>query len=236
MKEHLTTRSLALAVMLCVGGLTTEGLAQLPVVTFENGSTTLITYGPAGNTVVLPANEPGKFYFALLTSSAASGPFTFAGAYGTNSASAGRIAVYSPYVVPGWAPCVTMFYEVAGWSSDLGATWNPRWLMNNAPASPADSVWGRGGYFGLSGIAIGGGGCDEPAPIPPWPLFGGSGLRGSIWLRLVLLNSTLKLYHLTSSLVGQPTLTIGFWNRLCSSGPQPVGSLLRITARSPARI
>lgn len=108
----------ATAALLCLGALTTGAFAQ-GWVTMGNGPTTLISYGPAGNSVALSANEPGTFYFSLLISGTATGPFTFAGMYGTNSALAGRISGYTAGVL-GWPGGITMFYEVAGWSANFG--------------------------------------------------------------------------------------------------------------------
>ncbi len=174
--RNAATGSFATAAMLSLGALTTGAFAQ-GLVEFQNNSTVLISYGAAGNTAALPANEPGKFYFALLTSGTETGPFSFAGVYGTNSAGAGRIFICDA-TVPGWPLGATMYYEVAGWSSNLGATWNSQWLVNNAPAGAAGNVWGAAGYFGLSGIALGVAGGFSTLPVPAWILFGGSGLTG----------------------------------------------------------
>jgi hypothetical protein len=174
MKKYLA--ALSLAAMLSMDASTTGAFAQ-GLIFFWNGPVTLISYGALGNTTPLPANEPGAFFFALLTSDTEAGPFTFTGMYGTNSALAGRIASYVNVVI-GWPPGASKNYEVAGWSANLGANWNPRWLVSNLPADPADSVWGAGGYFGLSSVATGMSGGNAPPPSPAWPLFGGSGLTG----------------------------------------------------------
>jgi len=153
-----------LAAILCLSALTTGAFAQ-GLVTFNNGPTTQITSGPAGNTAALAAGNPGAYYFALLTSAAQAGPFTFSGAYATNTAGAGRIAGGTA-TLGSVAPGATFYYEVAGWSSTAGATWNPTWLVN----PPA-------GVFGVSPIGTGTAGGGNP-PAPAWNIFGGTGLAG----------------------------------------------------------
>jgi hypothetical protein len=164
---------------LVVWALASTSFAQ-GLVTFANGPTTLISYGPASSESPLTANEAGGFYFGLLISTNPAAPFTFTGVYATNTATAGRIGPGSYTVaVASWPPCTSLFYEIAGWSSNLGPVWNPGWLVNNLPAPGDDPVWSgapTNSYFGLSGIAEGaasGQFCD-----PALPLFGGSGLQG----------------------------------------------------------
>jgi hypothetical protein len=107
-----------------------------------------------------------------LTSATATGPFSFASVYGTNSATAGRIAQNGATVI-GWLPGATMFYEVAGWSANFGVTFNPAWPTWTPNQFPVH------GYFGLSAIANGvAGGPDGGIPAPAWKLFGGTGLPG----------------------------------------------------------
>jgi hypothetical protein len=161
------------ATILCVSALTTVAFAQ-GLVNFGNGPTTQISFGQINaGFVALPANYPGFFYFALLTSPTANGPFSFSGVYGTNSASAGRIAPYTTSV-PGWAPGATMFYEVAGWQMWQGGsfdrTFDPTWLAGN--------FLGKQGFFGVSWVASGVAGGGLPVPAPAWNLFGGTGLPG----------------------------------------------------------
>lgn len=159
--------------------LALTGFAQ-GLVIFGNGPYELLSYGPTGNESVLPANDAGGFYFALLISTNAAGPFSFTGLYDTNTASAGRIANYA-VGVPGWPPDTLRYYEIAGWSSNLGPVWNPGWLVNNLPAPGDNPVWSgapTNSYFGLSGIAQGYSGGGSPVPGPAWNLFGGTGLQG----------------------------------------------------------
>lgn len=171
-----------LAAMLCLGALTNGAFAQ-GTVSFANGPTTLISIDDGGahsvmDPGIIAANDAGGFYFALLISSSSTGPFTFSGVYATNTAGAGKLGpgTYNP-AVPGWATGTPMFFEVAGWSSNLG-TWKSQWMLNNFPAPASDSIWAgtsANTYFGLSGIASGsaGGGV-----APAFPLFGGTGLAG----------------------------------------------------------
>jgi hypothetical protein len=69
-----------------------------------------------------------------------------------------------------------MFFEVAGWSSSLGATFNSAWVnadgsVNNGALASAT------GFFGVSPIASGiaGGG---PLSLPAQPIFGSTGVSG----------------------------------------------------------
>jgi hypothetical protein len=146
MKTYLI--QLSLAAMLGMGALTSRAFAQ-GLVTFANGPTTLVsityfTNGPPGPAVPIPANNPGAFYFGLLTNSSPVGPFTFTGVYATNTADAGLLgsASYTP-TVPGWAPGTATFYEVAGWSASLGPTFDPAWFVGRFYAI---------GYFGVSAV------------------------------------------------------------------------------------
>jgi hypothetical protein len=168
-----------LAAIICLSALTTGAFAQ-GLISFANqpGSKITAATGPGGVAADLAAGSPASYYFALLTSAQAGGPFTFAGVYGTNSASAGRLQV-GTFAVNGWAPGTAMSYEVFGWSKSLGATFNPAWLTGNALHDPADlNVWTTAGFANVSGIATGTAGGGSPIPAPAWNLFGGSGLTG----------------------------------------------------------
>jgi hypothetical protein len=133
MKKYLTTLSLSFAAILGMGALTIGAFAQ-GLVTFANGPTTLISISTNSGAIPTPyaASPPGSYYFGLLTATSTAGPFTFTGVYATNSAAAGSIGPnsYTPSV-SGWAPGATMFYEVAGWSANLGVNFNPYWLTGN---------------------------------------------------------------------------------------------------------
>jgi len=156
-----------LAVILCLSALTTGAFAQ-GLVNFFNNPTTLISSGTAGNVAVLAANNPGAYYFGLLTAAPGSGNFTFANAYGTNLSAAGRFTGGNGVAIAGWGAGVTMDYKIAGWSKDLGATFNASWLTT-PPAT---------GFFGLSALGTGAaGGSTATGTLPNFNLFGGSGLQ-----------------------------------------------------------
>jgi hypothetical protein len=182
-RQHLSTAmnstfTKKLATVLCACALTTGAFAQGTVV-FANGPTTLISYSPTGTPQTLPASPVGSFYFGLLISSSATGPFTFTGVYATNTVAAGHLGpgTYQP-VVNGWLTGQTMFFEVAGWSASLGVTFKSGWLVNNMPAPVNDPIWLPSfGFFGLSNIGSGAAG-GGPVPAPALPVFGGTGVSG----------------------------------------------------------
>jgi len=159
-----------LAAIICLSALTTGAFAQ-GLVTFNNGPTSQISTGSAGNTAAIAAGNAGGYLFALLTSASASGPFaiTTPGVYATNTAGAGRLAG-GTVGVPGWAAQASMSYEVAGWSVNLGTTFNPAWLTGTG--------FGANGFFGVSAVATGTAGGGSPVPAPAWNIFGGSGITG----------------------------------------------------------
>jgi hypothetical protein len=170
MKQYFISLSLSLA-------LTTVALAQ-GLVTFANTPTTLVSITPRGGTAAaFPASAVGSYFFGLLTAPTAAGPFTFTGVYATNTTDAGRFgsAAYTP-TVPDWPPGATLFYEVAGWSANLGVNFNPGWLTGNFAS------WF--GYFGVSAVASGVAGGIAPqaklsasvsgdAIVVSWPATGG---------------------------------------------------------------
>ncbi len=177
LSDLIATRLASLSLLLTVSTSFAQGLVQ-----FANNPVDLISYGALGGESAIPANEAGSFYFALLISTNPAGPFSFTGVYATNDATAGRIgpATYTP-LVPGWPVCNDRFYEIAGWSSNLGAVWNPGWLVNNLPAPGLDPIWSRAptnSYFGLSGIAEGTASGPGEFCGPAFPLFGGTGVQG----------------------------------------------------------
>jgi len=152
-----------LAAILCLSALTTGAFAQ-GLVTFLNTSTTLSSAtvnGVSANT----SGAAGSYYYGLLISATANGPFTFSGLYATNLAAPGRFNGGNSIQCPGWAAGATMSYEVAVWSASLGQTWQNGWLTGTFTAN---------GNFGLSGVATGvSGGLGAPA-TPSYNLFGGA--------------------------------------------------------------
>ncbi len=161
-----------LAAMLCLSAMATGAFAQ-GLVIFNNSPATLIST-QTGTTVSTMSGPSGSFYFGLLTGTAAAGPFAFGGIYATNVGTANGRFIGGTQAVNGWAPGTTMFYEIAGWASSLGATFNPAWLT-----TPPN------GFFGISGVGSGvaGGG---PQSLPPLPVFGGtSGIQSGFTLSQV---------------------------------------------------
>jgi len=159
-----------LAAMLCLSAMTTGAFAQ-GLVNFNNSASTLIS-AQIGTTVATLSGPSGTYLFGLLTSASATGPFTFAGVYGTNlvNTTGGRFTGGNGVAVTGWQPGATLFYEIAGWASANGAgTFNAAWVQANG--KPATS--GLPSLFGVSAIASGvaGGGAQS---LPPLPLFGGA--------------------------------------------------------------
>jgi hypothetical protein len=150
---------------------TTASLFAQGTVLFNNTPSTPISAGfPAVNI----SGAVGSWYFGLLTStSGAAGTFTFSGNYATNAPTAAGRFIGGTQIVNGWAPGTTMFYEVAGWSSSLGPTFQPGWLVGN--------FGGRAGFFGISVDASGAPGGGSP-PAPPFPLFGGTGIGSGFTL------------------------------------------------------
>ena len=159
-----------LAAMLCMGAMATGAFAQ-GIVNFANSATTLISQNVNGNVSTL-SGPAGSFYFGLLVAAPGTTDpkaFTFTGVMATNSGAAAGRFVYNGAQVPAnfWGPGVTKAYEIAGWQGSLGAAFNSSWLT----AAPA-------GLFGLSAIGTGAaGGTDASGnALPPFPLFGGTGI------------------------------------------------------------
>jgi len=157
-----------IAAILCLSALATGAFAQ-GVVNFANLASTPVTATINNQTASIAGSGTATYYFALLIGDSATGPFTFANTYATNSTAAGRF-VRNNVQVPGWAAGATKFYEIAGWESSLGATFNSAWLTT-APS----------GLFGVSGIGSGTAGGTDPVSgqsFPTLPLFGGgSGIQ-----------------------------------------------------------
>jgi hypothetical protein len=153
-----------LAAILCLSALSTGAFAQ-GLVNFFNSATTLVSSGAtAGSATAIPG-VAGQFYFELLTSPVGANTFTAAGVLGTNQAVAGRFTGGANIQVAGWAAGTARDFEVAGWSSDLGAAFNPSWLT----AHPAT------GFFGISALGTGqSGGFNGTGTLPNLNIFGGA--------------------------------------------------------------
>jgi hypothetical protein len=156
-----------LAVLLCLSGLTTGAFAQ-GLVNFFNTSSTLSSATVGGSTGATSGAAGSWYYGLLIAAPGTTDPkaFTFAGAYATNVAFAGRFTGGTPGVT-GWAPGANMAFEVAVWSANLGPTFQNGWLTGNFGTATS-------GNFGLSGIASGVAGGGSP-PAPAFNLFGGTG-------------------------------------------------------------
>jgi hypothetical protein len=158
-----------LLVILCSSAIATCAFAQ-GLINFRNTSATLISSGDSVNPAHL-ITFLDNMKFGLLISSSRTGPFTFSGVYTMNNGPEGTISAQSAFVlggnggapigVPNWAAGTTMFYEVVGWSEDLGFPFNNSWLTT--PPAFGYAVSGIG-----SGVAGGG-----PQSLPPLDLFGG---------------------------------------------------------------
>jgi hypothetical protein len=147
-------------------------------VSWFNGSTTRISnntqagyYAPGTNgaPVLQPASAIGTYIYALLvapttvttidpsTDPTLTGGWTFTGDYGTNIATAGRLAGWnnadgSGNQIPGYAVGSTADFAVVGWSSNIGTTWAQAeaWWANGNPVNTI----GAAEYFGISGVGL----------------------------------------------------------------------------------
>jgi hypothetical protein len=171
-----------LAALLCLSALATGAFAQ-GTVAFANGPTTLISSTPnGGSAATLTAAPVGSYIYGLLIGTSVNGPFTFAaGAYATNTAAGSKLGpgTYQP-AITGWAAQTTMFFEVAGWSANLGFAWNPGWVNGTGTAATPKgaAIWGSPAapeWFGLSNVGTGTSGGGQ---TPPLPVFGGTGVSG----------------------------------------------------------
>lgn len=133
----------------------------------SSGATTIKTNG------VTVGGPVGSWYYALLwapvgtpLNNSLSG-WTF-GAYGTNTATAGRMAGISSSdgqaaAVAGTAPTSTEAFAVVGWSANVGggsagvmpASWSEVLGWWNGGATLAGTGTGGNGWFGISPVALG---------------------------------------------------------------------------------
>jgi len=151
-----------LAAILCLSALSTGAFAQ-GLINFFNNANTLVSSGTSVNNTAAISGAPGSFYFALLTSAVGANTFTFANVLGTNQASAGRFNGGANVQVAGWAAGTARDFEVAGWDSSLGATFNPAWLTGTTPG------------VGFSSLGTGqAGGFNGTGTLPNLNIFGGA--------------------------------------------------------------
>ena len=162
-----------LLAVFCLCTVASSAFAQ-GLINFFNNANTVVSTGYVPATASPITGSVGSWYFALLTSPVAQHNFTFSGVYGTNQSVAGRFFGGASVQMAGWAPGTTRDFEVAGWSSDLGPTFNPSWLTN----SPCP------GFFGVSAIGTGqAGGFNGTGTLPSLNIFGGaSGIQSGFVL------------------------------------------------------
>jgi hypothetical protein len=153
-------RLLFLAVAFIIETTHAQGL-----VNFQNTSSTLVSTGANGQ---LMNGSLESYYFALLLDAAAltngndpNNPrnYTFSGVYATNSSTPGRFSGGASVAVPGWQPGGPMYYEIAGWSADLGHDFNAAWLAGNFPLGGPNAV------FGISGLGTSWSGTNTPLDL-----------------------------------------------------------------------
>ena len=158
-----------LVTILCLSSSLSGGLGQ-GLINFFNNSTTLVSTGvPLGPPPAVISGAPGSYYFGLLTSPVGVDLFTFAGVYGTNQTVPGRFNGGVGVAVPGWTPGTALDFEVAGWSANLGPTFNPQWLTGNLGSFELS------GFFGVSAVGTGvAGGVTATGTLPNLNLFGGA--------------------------------------------------------------
>ena len=170
-----------IAITLSITAMAACAFAQ-GTVNFNNVPSQLInTNGLAngGTRGATAAGAAGTFYYGLFIAPVGqtiggvadlfSGPWTFTGTYGTNTAAAGRLSGGPGTGVPvtGWAGGTSADYVLAGWSANLGHDWAQVMpLVQGGPGSYSPSQ-----FFGASliGEGISGGG---PLGQPVLALFG----------------------------------------------------------------
>jgi hypothetical protein len=160
-----------IAVSLLLATATTFGQG---LVNFYNTPTTLVSVGSGGAATAING-PPGAYYFALLTSASSSfqGPWVSTGLYATNLATAGLFSGGAGVAVPGLAPGQQFYYEVAGWSTNMGHDYNPAW--ENSSGFPPGYF---NPFFGLSTFGVGvAGGTTANSTLPALDLFGTNGIN-----------------------------------------------------------
>ena len=177
-----------LAAILALAAFTTGAFAQ-GTITFVNNNTWLVSAGGSP----LPSGAPATFWFTVLSGAPNAtdlATFTPTGAYGTNQTSAGRVFGGSGLVVQNWAAGVNRSFVIAGWSANLGTTWNPAWLTGDFGGAST-------GFFGTSPIvasAAAGGALPDGSSLPPLNMWGGtSGLQSGFNLAPIPEPTTLAL-------------------------------------------
>jgi hypothetical protein len=159
-----------ISLILCLSVMEASGAFAQGLINFNNSPTTLVSVNIGGNVATI-SGPAGRYLFALLISPTSTGPFSFSGLYATNlvNSTGGRFSGGNGVAVNGWAPGTSKFYEIFGWTSSAGETFNAAWVDANG----IPSINHPGGLFAISDIGSGvaGGG---PQSLPPLPLFGGA--------------------------------------------------------------
>ena len=140
--QSYNSRTKKLATILFCAAATLGGFAQGTIL-FVNNNTWLVS---AGGTP-LPAGRPATFWFTILTGEPNTTnvlSFLPTDAYATNQNGAGRV-FGGTVTVQNWPAYVDRAFVVAGWSANLGTTWNPAWLTGDFGSAAT-------GFFGLSPI------------------------------------------------------------------------------------
>jgi len=149
----------------CFSALCASVSAQ-GLVNFHNSPATLISYNYGSNNRSI-TGPPGTYYFALLAAPMEASnltDFAFTGLYATNTTTDGIFGGASEAQVPGILPGQIFQFEVAGWASEAGPTFQKDWF--NFPPCGGLGISATG-----SGIA---GGSTTNGTLPALDLFGGS--------------------------------------------------------------
>jgi hypothetical protein len=105
-----------------------------------------------------------------MTSSEPFTHYSFTGLYATNLVTPGMFSGGASVPVPGVTPGQTFFYEIVGWSANMGHDFNPQWLIGNGiPPCYLNPLFAVS-YPGM-GVA---GGSTATGTLPAFELFGGT--------------------------------------------------------------
>jgi len=176
-------------------GFASGVLAQGTVNLSNSGVSPITTNGTAVGNI---SGGAGNFYFALLTSGIyngstlpaggtsqiLNGTFQFTGVYGTNTATAGRLATGGsvagqPTTSSGsfaWPVYQTNDYILVGWSVNEGTSWS---VVSNELAT---GTWAAVGWFGFSVVgdqAAGGVDPNTSLEVNPATIFGAAADQGA---------------------------------------------------------
>jgi hypothetical protein len=149
------------------------------LVHFQNTPATLVSFNYGGDIRPI-SGAPGPYYFALLIAPMGGSnvtDFVFCGLYATNISAEGRFGGPSEAQVPGILPGQMFGFEIAGWTSEAGPTFQKDWL-------DVPPCGGMGFSTVGSGIA---GGSSTNGILPALDLFGGeTGIQVGFTISAVL--------------------------------------------------